>query len=92
MQVWLENVNFWLFSLLFFHHEQVMGVTGSKTGQGINEEYSLLEEEEEEKSGSGNKSDNEKENEKKSLKEKMQAMQEITLVRYFYQNWLTHPT
>ena len=52
-----------------------MGVTGGKTGQGINEEYSLLEEEEEEKSGSGNKSDNEKENEKKSLKEKMQAMQ-----------------
>ena len=62
-----------------------MGVTGGN-GQGINEEYSLLEEEEEEKSGSGNKSDNEKENEKKSLKEKMQAMQEITLVRYFYQN------
>ena len=32
---------------------QVMGVTGGKTGQGIKEEYSLLEKEEEEKSGSG---------------------------------------
>ena len=79
-------VSFKCIQTIFFHHKQVMGVTGGKTGQGINEEYSLLDEEEEEKSGSGNKSDNEKENEKKSLKEKMQAMQEITLVRYFYQN------
>jgi len=63
----------------FIKNILVMGVTGGN-GQGINEEYSLLEEEEEEKSGSGNKSDNEKEIEKKSLKEKMQAMQEITLM------------
>ena len=47
MQKKLENFNFWLFSLLFFHHKQVMGVIGGKTGQGINEEYSLLEEEDE---------------------------------------------
>ena len=55
MQEKLENVNLWLFSLLFFHHKQVMGVTGGKTGQGINEEYSLLEEEKEDNSRSGNK-------------------------------------